>query len=149
MGSEVGSNKVHYHKLISDTPTDLRSANISPEPIKDLQLPPSSSVPEAENEDLAEEFDPANASMERGDSLPTNLNARVSSSPFHNPIRQQTTGGIGNRSPLAANSTGGMFARSGAFARTPNTFGSSPTCPRCGKAVYFAEQVCSIPLINE
>lgn len=65
---------------------------------------------------------------------------------FGVPIRQQTTGNsFGQRTPLAPSYTGGMFARSGAVGRTPNAFGSSPTCPRCSKAVYFAEQVCFCP----
>ena len=61
---------------------------------------------------------------------------------FGVPIRQQTTGNsFGQRTPLTPSYTGGMFARSGTTGRTPNAFGSSPTCPRCSKAVYFAEQV--------
>ncbi|PVG00086.1 putative phospho-2-dehydro-3-deoxyheptonate aldolase, tyrosine-inhibited [Serendipita vermifera] len=37
-----------------------------------------------------------------------------------------------------------MFSQSGPVKRVSNAFGSSPTCPRCGKAVYFAEQVNAI-----
>jgi hypothetical protein len=137
-----------YHRHASNSSKDLRSANISPEPIKDLKLPLVSSTSDTEKED-----DPNPGPPETIDSFSTNLNSfgGVSTSPSRVPIRHQTTGGIehdGNRSPLKANFTGGMFARSGTFARTPNMFGSSPTCPRCGKAVYFAEQVCNASTSN-
>jgi len=63
-------------------------------------------------------------------------------------IRQQTTGtaymgtGFSPRTTLTPSYTGNMFSRgNGNGGRIANTFGSSPQCPRCSKAVYFAEQV--------
>lgn len=111
-------------------------------------MSPSSTDP-GDMAQIADFIERGNTTAEAKDSFSadfatTPLSGGVSSSPFHvgNSIRQQVTGvGYNNRSPLATNFTGGMFSRSGAFARTPNAFGSSPTCPRCGNAVYFAEQV--------
>ncbi len=39
--------------------------------------------------------------------------------------------------------TGGMFSSPERAARTKTFGAASPTCPKCGKAVYFAEQVSS------
>ncbi|KAG8803785.1 hypothetical protein FRC16_002991 [Serendipita sp. 398] len=55
--------------------------------------------------------------------------------------RQITGSGAARHPPVTPNYTGGMFSRSGLASRTPVSFGTSPNCPRCGKAVYFAEQV--------
>jgi hypothetical protein len=59
-------------------------------------------------------------------------------------ISPQSTGSIYlRRSPqvLMASMTGGIFSSPERAGRT-KTFGTaSPTCPKCGKAVYFAEQV--------
>jgi len=62
-------------------------------------------------------------------------------------LSPQSTGGhYTHQTPqvLTASMTGGMFSSPQRAGRT-KTFGSaSPTCPRCGKAVYFAEQVNAI-----
>ncbi|KIM29224.1 hypothetical protein M408DRAFT_120865 [Serendipita vermifera MAFF 305830] len=129
---------------------DLRSGNLSPDKSVDLKLSTlpvlatdsevdlmkqsSSPLTSEQTPPAAEEMDTV-PSMAPAPRSPTSLT-------FGAPLRQQTTGNLfGQRAPLAPNFTGGMFARSGTAGRTHNTFGSSPTCPRCSKAVYFAEQV--------
>lgn len=126
---------------------DLRSANLSPNRTRSVNLPqvdnaspsvstsPQISPPLAMSEET--DFSPRHPG---GRSMATSWSSRNSTLPH-----QQTTGSPHSpRRELAPSYTGGMFSRSNAASRVPTMFGSSPSCPRCNKAVYFAEQVNAI-----
>jgi hypothetical protein len=130
--------------------SDLRSANLSPERVDEAQLsPPSSPITEIQStgslSSLNDRGPEINTAEEHPQLLPPATSAQevpVANNKFNFSIPRQITGAFTpNQRGLAPNYTGGMFTQSGPVKRVSNTFGSSPTCPRCGKAVYFAEQV--------
>lgn len=156
------------HGLTPITPTDLRSANISPHASPQARWRNDAAATESPPgqpalEVCAEEIDsspdpdtqqshaPTTPAVEYADQLsaipaspPKRYTAFAGASKSTQSISPQSTGGVYlRRSPqvLTASMTGGMFSSPERTGRTKAFVSASPTCPKCGKAVYFAEQV--------
>lgn len=153
--------------LTSIPPADLRSANISPQASPQARWrtnttgtassPPSQPALEVGGDDSMKMHSSPEGVAQQ--SLSEESADQLSDIPASPPKRSiavegagggtrslspQSTGGLSpGRTPqvLTASMTGRMFSSPERAGRT-KTFGSaSPTCPKCGKAVYFAEQV--------